>query len=248
MGDGGLPRIAMAPLSKDTVAVANPSGESTVSKASIPAKSASGHLRADAVSLDVPVKVHGSRVTEVVAESRGHRTVRRRNGDHDRVPPRWCSQTLDFRQPGANARSHQPEITAGRDLPRRESSNVFQDGGYVEVEFTHPQPGSRGVYFPSDGPASQNKPGTSALAASLLDQTPPAAVKEKLAQDVSWFPGAAPIKQPNRHRISRMQAPRQKTRSPQLRRMRGSFRPQSTRVLSSPSARRKMCRWPHQQR
>ena len=55
----------MAPLSKE-LETANPAAEAATSPANTSAKSAPGHLRADAVSLEISVKVHGSRVTEVV--------------------------------------------------------------------------------------------------------------------------------------------------------------------------------------
>lgn len=196
-GDGLLPRIAMAPLSKDTVAVANPSGESTVSKASIPAKSASGHLRADAVSLEVAVKVHGSRVTEAVRGATPHTDPFEEETATMIVFPQGgvvrmsTSVSVGQMLVLTNLKSRQDAIC--RVVKVRTFSKLQ---GYVEVEFTHAQPGYWGVYFPSDGPAPQNEPGASTLAASLLDQTPPAAVKEKLAQDVSWSPAPPQSTQP----------------------------------------------------
>ena len=55
----------MTPL-KDTLEAAAPVAEATTTQVSERPKSDTGQLRADAVSLDVPVKVHGSRVTEVI--------------------------------------------------------------------------------------------------------------------------------------------------------------------------------------
>jgi periplasmic protein TonB len=189
MGDGLLPRIAMAPLSKDTVAVANPSSESTVSKASVPAKSTSGHLRADAVSLEVAVKVHGSRVTEAARGATPHTDpfeeetatmiVFPQGGVVRMSSPVSVGQMLVL----TNLKSRQDAIC--RVVKVRTFSKLQ---GYVEVEFTHAQPGYWGVYFPSDDPAPQNKPAASTLASSQLDQAPPAAVKEKFAQEISWSP------------------------------------------------------------
>src|SRR5579863_6635541 len=189
MGDGLLPRIAMAPLSKDTVAFANPSGESTVSKASVPAKSTSGQLRADAVSLEVAVKVHGSRVTEAVRGATPHTDPFEEETATMIVFPQGgvvrmsTSVSVGQMLVLTNLKSRQDAIC--RVVKVRTFSKLQ---GYVEVEFTHAQPGYWGVYFPSDGPAPQNKPATSTLAASLLDQAPQAAVKEKFTQDVSWSP------------------------------------------------------------
>src|ERR1700675_3422696 len=197
MGDGGLPRIAMAPLSKDTVAVANPSGESTVWKASVPAKPTSGHWRADAVSLEVAVKVHGSRVTEAVRGATPHTDPFEEETATMIVFPQGgvvrmsTSVSVGQMLVLTNLKSRQDAIC--RVVKVRTFSKLQ---GYVEVEFTHAQPGYWGVYFPSDGPAPQNKPGASALAASLLDQAPPAAVKEKFAQDISWDPAPPQPTQP----------------------------------------------------
>jgi periplasmic protein TonB len=189
MGDGLLPRIAMAPLSKDTVAVANPSSESTVSKASVPAKSTSGHLRADAVSLEVAVKVHGSRVTEAARGATPHTDPFEEETATMIVFPQGgvvrMSSSVSVGQMLVltNLKSRQDAIC--RVVKVRTFSKLQ---GYVEVEFTHAQPGYWGVYFPSDGPAPQNKPAASTLAAAQLDQAPPATMKEKFAQDISWSP------------------------------------------------------------
>ncbi len=149
----------MAPLSKDTVAVANPSGESTVSKASIPAKSASGHLRADAVSFEVPVKVHGSRVTEAVRGATPHTDPFEEETATMIVFPQGgvvrmsTSVSVGQMLVLTNLKSRQDAIC--RVVKVRTFSKLQ---GYVEVEFTHAQPGYWGVHFPSDGPAPQNKP------------------------------------------------------------------------------------------
>ncbi|MGB8522993.1 MAG: hypothetical protein WCD43_08510, partial [Candidatus Acidiferrales bacterium] len=67
----------MAPLTKDAVEVTNPASEGSGTTAVTPPGTSgkteqAGHLRADAVSLEVPVKVHGSRVKEVVRDVTPH--------------------------------------------------------------------------------------------------------------------------------------------------------------------------------
>ena len=63
--------------------------------------------------------------------------------------------------------------------------------GYVEVEFTHKQPGYWNVYFPSDGPAPAIKPAQPIAAA---ESAPPAIKKtpDASASEISWAPAAAP--------------------------------------------------------
>src|SRR5271170_7554167 len=60
----------MTPL-KDTLEAATPTTEIATTPTA-ERKADAGQLRADAVSLDVPVKVHGSRVTEVVLGTTPH--------------------------------------------------------------------------------------------------------------------------------------------------------------------------------
>lgn len=62
--------------------------------------------------------------------------------------------------------------------------------GYVEVEFTHPQPGYWGVRFPSEGSPVANKQATPAPVASAPPE--PAHVAEKPIPEVSWAPAPPP--------------------------------------------------------
>src|ERR1700683_3934926 len=62
----------MAPLTKDSLEVSTSVAETPISDAGSQPKQSSGQLRADAVSMEIPVKVHGSRVTEVVREVTPH--------------------------------------------------------------------------------------------------------------------------------------------------------------------------------
>jgi TonB family protein len=138
----------MTPL-KETLEV----GESPVSQGTNPPKTDSGHLRSDAVSLDVPVKVHGSRVKEVVRgvtphtepfeEQTATMIVFPLGGVLRMATPVSVGQAIVL----TNLKSRQDAIC--RVLKVRMNPNMQ---AYVEIEFTHPQPGYWGVYFASDGP------------------------------------------------------------------------------------------------
>lgn len=72
---------------------------------------------------------------------------------------------------------------------------------YVEVEFTSPQPGYWGVYFPTDGPevartaqpqpAAPERRSVAPVAASTIQKSPEAA--EVKAPEASWAPAAPPV-------------------------------------------------------
>ncbi len=150
-----------------------------------------GHLRSDAVSLEVPVKVHGSRVTEVAREITPHTEPFEEQTSTMIVFPQGAvirmSTSVNVGQMlvVTNLKSRQDAIC--RVVKVRTFSNLQ---GYVEVEFTHKQPGYWSVYFPSDGPATANKPAQPAApapAAPIVNQAPAAS-----ASDISWAPAAAP--------------------------------------------------------
>ena len=89
------------------------------------ARQAAGHLRSDAVSLEITVRIHGSRVTEV---ARGvtprTRSSRRQTSTMIVFPPRRRSAHVHTRERGTDADSHKFENAAGRHLPRRESTRA----------------------------------------------------------------------------------------------------------------------------
>jgi len=167
--------------------------ETPVSRLAGLAKPSSGHLRADAVSLEVAVKVHGSRVTDVA------------RGVAPRTEPfeEETTTMIVFPQGGVvrmstsvssgqmlvltNLKSRQDAIC--RVVKVRTFTNMQ---GYVEVEFTHPQPGYWGVYFPSDAPGSQGK----AAAPSSATPAPAEVKEEKATPDISWAPPPAPPQPP----------------------------------------------------
>ncbi len=140
----------MTPL-KDTLEVANNVAETSGAAAGERPKSDSGGLRADAVSLEVPVKVHGSRVTEVV----------RGITPHTEPFEEETSSMIVFPQGGVLRMS--TAVTAGQMvvLTNLKSGHdaicrivkvraYAQSQSYVEVEFTNRQQGYWGVKFAGD--------------------------------------------------------------------------------------------------
>jgi protein TonB len=155
----------MSILSKETIETAN-SKDSADSRPSSAAQPVAGQLHSDAVSLEVPLKVHGSKVTEMV---RG-------------VPP----QTEPFEEqtssmivfPHGGVLRMSTTVNAGQmlvltNLKTRQDAicrvvkvrNYSNSASYVEVEFTHRQPGYWGVYFDSEPAEASSSAGSSAPAA-----------------------------------------------------------------------------------
>ncbi len=188
---GGRRRIAgtpMAPLTKDASEATNSATEASGSNRGAAAKTEqAGHLRSDAVSLEVPVKVHGSRVTEVVREITPHTEPFEEQTSTMIVFPQGAvirmstSVSVGQMLVVTNSKTRQDAIC--RVVKVRTFSNLQ---GYVEVEFTHKQPGYWNVYFPSEGPAIANKPAqpTAAEPAVPTIRKPPAASES----DISWAP------------------------------------------------------------
>jgi TonB family protein len=182
----------MAPLTKDTTEVTNSAADANKLKSGTAAKTEqTGHSRADAVSMEVPVKVHGSRVTEVVREITPHTEPFEEQTSTMIVFPQGAvirmSTAVNVGQMlvVTNLKSRQDAIC--RVVKVRTFSNLQ---GYVEVEFTHKQPGYWNVYFPSDGPAPASKPAQPVAAESA----PPAIKKtpDTSASEISWAPATAP--------------------------------------------------------
>ena len=149
----------MAPLIKDAVDTTNPGLEpSEAASVAPPApalKPTSAGLRSEALSLDVAIKVHGSRVKEVVRGITPHTE-----------PFEEQTNTMIVFPQGGVLRMTTP-VSAGQmmvltNLKTRQDAicrvvKVRANSGqqsYVEVEFTSRQPGYWGVNFPSDGPSS----------------------------------------------------------------------------------------------
>ncbi len=157
----------MSILSKETIETAN-SKDSADSRPSTAAQPAAGQLHSDAVSLEVPLKVHGSKVTEMVKG----------------VPP----QTEPFEEqtssmivfPHGGVLRMSTAVNAGQmlvltNLKTRQDvicrvvkvRNYSNSASYVEVEFTHRQPGYWGVYFDSEPAETSASAGSSTPAAAV---------------------------------------------------------------------------------
>jgi periplasmic protein TonB len=174
----------MAPVSKDTLEITSPASGSPVSQSIAPTSNSSSASRSEVVSLDIPVKVHGSRVTQVVG-----------GVTPSTEPFEEQTQTMIVFPEGAvvkmstavnagqmlvltNLKTRQDAIC--RVLKVRPNPNL---ANYVEVEFTHRQPGYWGISFPSDAGAEPKK---------VVLPPPPAPAEAKPSaaapSDISWAP------------------------------------------------------------
>lgn len=157
----------MAPLSKETADISTPAGDSAASEPSASTKQASNPARSDALSLDIPVKVHGSRVTQVVLNTTPHTEPFEEQTSTMIIFPQGAvlrmSTAVDSGQMLVltNLRTRQDAIC--RVVKARPFSN---QQAYVEIEFTHKQPGYWGVHFPSEDAATPGKEAAPAPAGS----------------------------------------------------------------------------------
>jgi TonB family protein len=152
----------MAPLSTKE-APASSAPESSVQQSSTPAKAGSGGLRPDAVSLEVPIRVHGSRVAAVIRDITPQTEPFEEQTTTIIVFPEGgvlrmatgvsVGQMLVL----TNLKSRQDAIC--RVVKVRSFPNM---PSYVEVEFTQAQAKYWGVYFPSEGGTSKREPSTPA--------------------------------------------------------------------------------------
>jgi periplasmic protein TonB len=116
-----------------------------------PSKLDLNRLRADAVSLDVPVKVHGSRVTEVVRGVTPHTEPFEEETStmivfpHGGVVRMATVVSVGQMLVLTNLRTSQDAICRVVKVRAYSSTQA-----YVEVEFTHRQQGYWGVHFPAD--------------------------------------------------------------------------------------------------
>jgi TonB family protein len=145
----------MAPLTKDSVE-ASPAASTAAAQTGAQSKPTSS-LRADALSLEVAVKVHGSRVIEVArgtaprTEPFEEQTVTMIVFPQGAVLRMATVVNVSQMLVLTNIKTKQDSIC--RVLKVRPNAN---QGSYVEVEFTHRQPGYWGVQFPSEGPVATN--------------------------------------------------------------------------------------------
>ena len=175
----------MAPLLKEKTEATTTAAESAASPAIPQGRTAADHLSADAVSLEVPVNIHGSRVTDVVRGVTPHTEpfeeqtttmiVFPQGGVLRMATPVTAGQMLVL----TNLKSHQDAIC--RVVKVRTYSSA---ASYVEVEFTHPQAGYWGVYFSSDGPELAKK----ATGNRLVFEAPELANEHKSLADIVQQP------------------------------------------------------------
>ncbi len=146
----------MAPLTKDSVEVAGPAASTPASQTATQSKPTSA-LRDDALSLEVAVKVHGSRVINVgrgiapQTEPFEEQTVTMIVFPQGAVLRMSTSVNVTQMLVLTNLKTKQDSIC--RVLKVRPNAN---HGSYVEVEFTHRQPGYWGVQFPSEESVGSN--------------------------------------------------------------------------------------------
>src|ERR1700751_4740065 len=146
----------MAPLTKDSVEAASPVGSTSVAQTGTQTKPTSS-LRADALSLEVAVKVHGSRVLDVArvtaprTEPFEEQTVTMIVFPQGAVLRMSTVVNVSQMLVLTNLKTKQDSIC--RVLKVRPNAN---QGSYVELEFTHRQPGYWGVQFPSEESVGSN--------------------------------------------------------------------------------------------
>src|SRR5580658_11141389 len=143
----------MAPLTKEPE-VLTPAADATASRPGAqtakPAAPAAPGVRADAVSVEVQVRVYGSRITQVPGQAEPNSEPFEEQTSTMIVFPQGAvirmSTAVNVGQMlvVTNLKSRQDAIC--RVVKVRTFSNLQ---GYVEVEFTHKQPGYWNVYFPS---------------------------------------------------------------------------------------------------
>src|SRR5215472_10701946 len=118
---------------------------------------ASDRMRADAVSLEVPVKVHGTRVSEAASGITSSEPFEEETSTLIVFPQ---GGVLKMATPVApNQMIVVTNLKSGHDsICRIVKVRAYAPGqSYVEIEFTHRQAGYWGVYFPSDGADGANQ-------------------------------------------------------------------------------------------
>lgn len=198
MGDGVLPLNTMAPLTKDSIEVAGSAAEIAAPRPtaqSKPAAAAAGHLRSDALSLEVPVKVHGSRVSDAPNGAAPRTEPFEEQTSTMIVFPHGCvirmSTAVNVGQMlvVTNLKTRQDAIC--RTVKVRTFTNMQS---YVEVEFTHKQEGYWNAQFSANAPAVAAPvlpPPPASSSAPTSISAPPASVPAPLEKQ-AYVPATAP--------------------------------------------------------
>src|SRR5579863_3944021 len=172
----------MTPL-KDALDVANPAAESAAVQNTTPKAGSSG-LRSDAVSLDVPVKVHGSRVTPTAGGvPAGTEPFEEHTATMIVFPQGGVVKMSSTVAPGQMLVL--TNLKSGHDaICRVVKVRAYAQGqSYVEVEFTSRQAGYWGVQFASDEPLLARPPAPAPPPVSYVAPSVSVEVKvEKAAQ------------------------------------------------------------------
>jgi periplasmic protein TonB len=200
LGDGVLPLNTMAPLTKDSLEVAGPATEVAAPRpaAQPKAAAAAGHLRSDALSLEVPVKVHGSRVNDAVQGAAPRTEPFEEQTTTMIVFPHGCvirmSTAVNVGQMlvVTNLKTRQDAIC--RTVKVRTFTNMQS---YVEVEFTHKQDGYWGAQFSTNGPVAASVVAPQTLPSSSSSTTasipaPPTPVVSAPVEKQAYTPAVAP--------------------------------------------------------
>ncbi|MHB8542354.1 MAG: energy transducer TonB [Candidatus Acidiferrales bacterium] len=154
--------------------------ELPISPAGLKSKSGSDTLEAEAIGLDVAVRIHGSQVAAVVLESTEHVEPFEEDTTTMIVFPRGAVVKLRARVRAGHAIVLTNLATKQTALCRIIQVNTAPNiAHYVKLEFIQPTPGFWGVHFPSD-PLPSARP--QEIPASVSAPVPPAAKSEKLAE------------------------------------------------------------------
>ncbi|MGD0304209.1 MAG: TonB family protein [Candidatus Acidiferrales bacterium] len=187
----------MAPLTKEPE-VLTPAADATASRpggqTAKPAAPAAPGVRADAVSVEVQVRVYGSRITQVPGQAEPNSEPFEEQTSTMIVFPQGAvlrmSTNVGVGQMlvVTNAKTKADAIC--RVVKVRTFSNTQ---GYVEVEFTTSQKNYWGVRFPSEGPApAAPAPSAPAASAPAVVAPPPAPAAQKPVDSVK-APAPAPV-------------------------------------------------------
>jgi len=188
--------------SKDILEAANPVNETPASASSGAAKPDASRMRSDAVSLEVPIRVHGSRVKDVVLGTTPHSEPFEEQTTTMIVFPQGGVLKMST-VVAAGQMMVVTNLKSGHDaICRVIKVRAFAKGqSYVEIEFTHRQAGYWGVYFPSDG--TEGAGSAAAVAPPVSVEVKVEKAPEKPIADVSRAPvpavqppAAKPFSQP----------------------------------------------------
>ncbi|HVB08726.1 MAG TPA: TonB family protein [Candidatus Acidoferrales bacterium] len=164
--------------------------ELPISPAGLKSKSGSDALEAEAIGLDVSVRIHGSQVAAVVLESTEHVEPFEEDTSTMIVFPRGAVVKLRARVRNGHAIVLTNLATKQTALCRIIQVNTAPNiAHYVKLEFIQPTPGFWGVHFPSD-PLPSARP--QEIPAPVSAHATPAAVPDRFAELAAQMKPAQP--------------------------------------------------------